>query len=239
MIVSAELPPLPARLRLIAWCTAPVLPAALGSLLAWPGWAVALVIVLVAFLVGILRSTPANGRKSAAKPGWRRLLGLVLYTAVFVCTVATFHAARLTVLDLAGRPTTVEVDYVETNQRTFRGGRTDTYYCFHLRRPDGSPVTGSICRDGRDYSRGVPLQVLAEPTGLVAPETPDAVARAVLPRSIALGAFVVICLAALSGGGPAGPQRPPVPPGRYGRWRPSPPRPRRTRGSRPRKGGRR
>jgi hypothetical protein len=237
VIVIAELPPLPARLRLIAWRSAPVLPAAVGSILAWPGWAVTLVIIIVAIVVTFLRSD--NGRNSARKSGWGRFLGFVLYTAVLVCTVATFFGARLTVLDLAGRPTMVEVDYVETNQRTLSGGRTDSYYCFHLRRPDGSPVTGSICRDGREYARGVPIEVLADPTGLVAPETPDTVAGVAWPRSIALGAFVVLCLAALFGGGPAAPPRPLVPPGRYGRWRPSPPRPRRTRGSRPRKGGRR
>lgn len=212
---------------MIGLCSAPILFAAVGSLLGWPGWVVTLVILVAGVVHGFVvspRDHDGQTMRTAAK--WRTL---ALYSAAFVCAVATFFGARLTVLDLAGRPVLADVDYVDRNETIHRGGRVTVTYCFHLRHPDGSSMTGSICRDGRDFARGTPVEVLTEPTGLVAPETPERVAAVTWPRNIALGSFAVMVLAGLLGGGVATPEPPLVPPGRYGRWNPSPPKPRRTR----------
>lgn len=218
---------LSSRLRVIAFCSVPILFAAVGSLFGWPGWFVVLVIA-VAGLIAEFVVQPRNhdGRTMERASRWRTL---VLYSAAFVCAMATFFGARLTVLDLAGRSTVADIDYMEREEETHRGGRVEVTYCYHLRHLDGSSMTGRICRDGRDFDRGEPLEVLTDPTGLVAPETPDRVAGVAWPRNIALGSFAVMILAALSGGGISTPAPQPVPPGRYGRWKPSPPKPRRDR----------
>jgi hypothetical protein len=237
-IVRAEMPSVAARLRLIGWYSAPVLLAVVGSLLDWPGWVVGFLIVGVLTVIGVVRPTP---KKSAEKPPLRRFFGFTLWVAGLVCVVATFHAARLTVLDLVGRPAVVTIDHMEMDRTIRRSGRVKIDHCYHLKRSDGGWVTGSLCRETLEYNRGQTVAVLADPTGLVAPETAEEVAGVTWPRNIALGAFAVMVVSALLGGGPAAPERPLVPAGRYPRWRPSPPRPQnrpRLR-RRPRKGRRR
>ncbi|MEU4161566.1 hypothetical protein [Actinoplanes sp. NPDC026670] len=217
---------LSSRLRVIAFCSVPILFAAVGSLLGWPGWVVVFVIIVVGVVLGFVVKSRHSGQAVETTAKWRTL---VLYSAAFVCTVATFHGARLTALDLAGRTTLADIDHLERKQSTRRSGRIEITYCYHLRHPDGASMNGSLCRDGRDFARGEPIEVLTDPTGLVAPETPDRVAGVAWPRNIALGSFAVMILAALSGGGIPTPEKPLVPPGRYGRWNPSPPKPRRDR----------
>lgn len=218
------MPPVAARLRLIGKYLAPVLLAAAGSVLDWPGWVVGFLIIIAMIVYGAVR--PTRTGKTLPKPPLRRFLGFVLWTSAFVSVVATFHAARLTVLDLAGSPATATIDYMEMDRTIHRGGRVEIDYCYHLKRSDGGWVSGSLCRDAQEYSRGQTVAVLADPTGLVAPETPASVATVALFRNTALITYALIILAALLGGGPAAPERPLVPrQTRYPRWRPSPPRP--------------
>jgi hypothetical protein len=242
VIVSVEMPPLPDRLRLVVWHSAPGLAAAVGSLRAWPAQWVLLGIVAGGVLAAAVQATRAKPAGKPAKKSWTRAaLGVVLFGASAVFAFGSLTGARLIVLDLVGRPTAAHIGDVDEEKTPTRRIYDKTDYCYDLLRPDGSSFTGRICRDAREYSEGEIVEVLAEPTGLIAPETTAEVTGSIWLRAITLGAFALMCLAGLFGGGLAPAERPLVPSGRYPAWRTLPPQPERRHRPRrqPRKGRRR
>jgi hypothetical protein len=152
------------------------------------------------------------------------VVAVALPLAVAVFGVAGFFAARLVALDLWGEPESVRVDSVERDHRV-RGDEQVSESCYRLTRPDGTPVIGRICRDNDEFATRATITVLADPAGLVAPETPDRVAglRLTLPRGLALGAFAVIVVTGLTSGGTT---RRPASPARRARTTARPPTPR-------------
>ncbi|WP_143133709.1 hypothetical protein [Actinoplanes philippinensis] len=223
--MRASMPPLAARLRLIGWCLAPGLAATVGSFRDWPPFWVCFGIVGAAFVVAVARQKPGvRTGKPAEKGPLRDALGLVLVMATIVFAFAALNSAREGVLGLVGRPATAYIGARDVVSTPTRSNRDRVEYCYHLVRADGSAMAGRICRTDRAYTRGEAVEVLTEPTGVIAPETPAAVDAAALTRNVGVVAFAAICAAALLGGGPAAPEPPLVPPGRYPRWRPGPPR---------------
>jgi hypothetical protein len=215
--------------------------AAIASVRAWSGWLVVLLLAVALLVYSLLR--PSRPRPAGARPLGSVLLAGVVPLAVVVFAVASFFAARLVVLDLWGAPGTVRVDSVERSDRT-RGDERISEFCYRLSRPDGTSVTGRICRDTDEFRTGAPITVLIEPTGLVAPETPERASglRLSLSRGLALAAFAVIVAGGFVTGGfvTGGATRRPTLPARRGRTatRPSAPR-RRTGTSRRRPAARR
>ncbi|WP_433797297.1 hypothetical protein [Actinoplanes sp. CA-252034] len=221
--MRAEIPPLADRLRLIAWCSAPGLAAAVGSFRAWPLRWVCLGIVVGVFLVAVARQRPGRpAGKPAEKGPLRDALGFLLFLASIVFAFVALNVARPGVLGLVGRPDVAYIGARDAEKVPTRSSREKIEYCYHLLRADGSEMTGRVCRDDRSYDRGEAVEVMIEPTGLIAPETRAEVVESAWIANIGVGAFAVICVAALLGGGPAAPERSLIPPGRYPVWRPGP-----------------
>jgi hypothetical protein len=189
------------RLAHIGLFLTPGIFAAVASVRAWSVWLVVLLVAVALLVYSLVK--PSRPRPAGARSRGGALMTAVVPLAVVVFGVASFFSARLVALDLWGVPETVRVDSVERSHRA-RGDERVSDYCYHLSRA-GQPVTGKICRDTEEFAAGAPITVLIEPSGLVAPETPDRVAglRLALPRGLALGAFVVIVVAGFLTGGTA------------------------------------
>ncbi|MEU4626781.1 hypothetical protein AB0G04_43215 [Actinoplanes sp. NPDC023801] len=211
------------RLAYIGLLLTPGILAAVAAVRAWSGWLVVLLVAVALLVYSLLR--PARTRPAGTRPLRTVLATGAVPIAVVVFGVASFFSARLVALDLWGEPQTVRVDGVERSDRA-RGDKQNSEFCYRLSRPGGEPVLGRICRTADEYAVGSRIEVLAEPTGLVAPETPDRVAglRLALPRGLALGAFAVIVVAGAATGGNA---RRPASPTRRARTTARPPAPRR------------
>ncbi|MGW9196698.1 hypothetical protein [Micromonospora chersina] len=105
--------------------------------------------------------------------------------AFFLWTFAMTEAPRLTVLALWGDPVVARV----VDDDVIHQYRSDMH-CYSLQRGDGTPLFGSICRQEDDFAVGERLTVLVDPSGLIAPETPDEVADARIFQILGLVSFV-------------------------------------------------
>ncbi|WP_146169322.1 hypothetical protein [Actinoplanes italicus] len=219
------------RLAYTALFLTPGIFAAVASVRAWSVWLVALLVAVALLIYSLVR--PSQARPAAGRSRWSAVVAVALPLAVAVFGVAGFFAARLVALDLWGEPETVRVDSVERAHRV-RGDEQVSESCYRLTHPDGTPVTGRICRDTDEFATGATITVLADPAGWVAPETPDRVSglRLALPRGLALGAFAVIVVAGLTTGGTT---RRSAPPARRGRTPTGPAAPRRRTATPPRR----
>lgn len=147
--------------------------AGLANLFAWSEDVpiVAMVIAVVAASVLVLDRRVWSEASLAV-----RAVVIAAFLASFFWMVAMYTAPRLTVLALRGEQVTATVvDHDVTHHRTRSGGYD--VHCYRLQRGDGTRLYGKICRDwGDEFTVDETLTVVTDPSGVIAPETPDEVA---------------------------------------------------------------
>ncbi|MEU4564913.1 hypothetical protein AB0F72_41590 [Actinoplanes sp. NPDC023936] len=179
------------RLTLFACLLAPSVVAAIGSLRSWQWWNL---LVFLAVGLGLAAVFVRGFTGPAARETFvQRAAGVALLVAAFVLGVSASAGTRLTVLEWWGRPTTVTVQDVRV-KHDVRRDRSVFEFCFRVARLDGSPVFGDFCRSGREWREGMRMEVLLEPTGFVAPETPEEVSMAGTWRTVGLVSIAVMGL---------------------------------------------
>lgn len=203
------------RLSLVACFTVPGVIAALADLFAWPDDLPIVALVIAVVVAGVLVWPNRVWREASLAV---KAVALAAFIASFFWAIAMFQAPRLTVLALHGEPVVATVVDHDVTHHSTRSGGYDVH-CYSLQRTDGTPLFGDICRDWDDeFAVGERLTVLADPSGLIAPETPDEVADARFWQIFGLVSLVMtLALCWVSGGLAVGsghlvPRRLPRPP---------------------------
>lgn len=201
-----------ARLSLIACLTAPGVIAALADLIGLSDWVPLIALGIAAVVASKLVWTQSMW--SAASFAIKTLAVATLMASLF-WLIAMMQAPRVTVLAVRGEPVVARIVGHDVIHYPSRSGGNDDH-CYTLQRTDSTPIFGGICRDSDRLSVGDTIIVLVDPSGLIAPETPDEVADARFWQILALVslvATVVLCwvsggLAAPTDNGRLFPQRP-------------------------------
>ncbi|MFU8855053.1 hypothetical protein ACNAW0_29420 [Micromonospora sp. SL1-18] len=171
--------------------------AALADLFAWSEALPMVALVIAVVVAGVLVWNSVWREASLAV----KAVALATFLASFFWAIAMFQAPRLTVLALHGEPVVATVVDHDVTHYSTRSGGFDVH-CYSLQRGDGTPLFGDICRDWDDeFAVGERLTVLADPSGLIAPETPDEVADARFWQIFGLVSLVAtLALCWVSGG---------------------------------------
>ncbi|SCL14960.1 hypothetical protein GA0070624_0574 [Micromonospora rhizosphaerae] len=181
------------RLSLIACFTAAGAVAALADLFAWEE---SLPIVAFVIAVVVAGALVLDQRVWSAASLRVKAAAMAAFVASFFWLIAMMYAPRLTVLALRGEPVVASVVDHDVTHYSSRSGGYDVH-CYSLQRTDGSPIFGDICRHSDDeIIEGETISVLVDPSGLIAPETPDEVADArfwQIPGLVSLVATLVLC----------------------------------------------
>jgi hypothetical protein len=158
------------RATLITCFVAPGVITAIGDVSAWPQW-----LTLLGWPVAmIVASHLVWTRWNAASVEFKGF-ALALCLASLFWTIAMLLAFRSTLLAVVGVSVDASVVDQDITRVPSRSGGYDLY-CYSLQRIDGSSISGRICRYWAEFGVGDTMQVLVDPTGLVAPETPEGVA---------------------------------------------------------------
>lgn len=180
------------RLTLIACYTAPGGVAALTDLFAWSEWLPVLSSVIAVIVASQLVLT--GGAWQAASLVLKAV-AVAAFVASLFWMITMMFAPRLTVLAVRGEPVVATVVHHEASRFLDRGS-SDDEHCYRLQRTDGSPIFGDICRGLDEFAVGDTVTVLVDPSGLIAPETPDEVADArfwQIPALVSLLAMLALC----------------------------------------------
>ncbi|MGR6318806.1 hypothetical protein Q2K19_31970 [Micromonospora soli] len=173
--------------------------AALADLFAWSEELpmVALVIAMVVASVLVWNSVWSEASLAV------KAVAMAAFVASFFWVLTMMEAPRLTVLALHGEPVVATVVDHDVAHYSTRSGGFDVH-CYSLRLSDGTPLFGDICRHWDDeFAVGETLTVLVDPSGLIAPETPDEVADARIWQILGLvGLVATLALCWVSGGPP-------------------------------------
>ncbi|PWU44965.1 hypothetical protein DLJ46_23250 [Micromonospora globispora] len=172
--------------------------AALADLFAWPEELPLVAMAIAVVVAGVLVWPNRVWREASLAV---KAVALAAFLTSFFWAIAMFQAPRLTVLALHGEPVVATVVDHNVTHHTTRSGGYDVH-CYRLQRTDGTPLFGDICRDWDDeFAVGERLTVLADPSGLIAPETPDEVADARFWQISGLVSLVItLALCWVSGG---------------------------------------
>jgi hypothetical protein len=169
-----------------------LMPAVLGavsSLRGWqpPFWFLVAGVAAAAGLVKVFAPAVDPDRV----PWWAGFLSAAMVLSAVTLGVAMAGGARLIVLQARGETTVVRVSG-EDMDVTERRGRVDEDFCYAFTRLDGSAVSGTICREGREFYLSRTMTIVLDPGGFSGPETPEAVAKAGLWRWLAVGSLLAL-----------------------------------------------
>lgn len=171
--------------------------AALADLFAWPEDLPLVALVIAVVVAGVLVWNSVWREASLAV----KAVALAALVASFFWVITMMEAPRLTVLALRGEPVVATVVDHDVTHHSTRSGGYDVH-CYSLRRSDGTPLFGDICQHwDEELAVGETLTVLVDPSGLIAPETPDEVADARSLQILGLVSLVAtLALCWVSGG---------------------------------------
>ncbi|PWU44972.1 hypothetical protein DLJ46_23295 [Micromonospora globispora] len=175
----------------------PGLIAALASLIALPDWVPLAAVVVAALVVSQLVWTRGMWRAASFAV---KTLTVATFLASTFWMMAMTQAPRTTVLALRGKPVVATIVKHDITHYPGRSGGYDEH-CYRLERTDSTPVFGRICRDSDEFTVGDRITLLVDPSGLIAPETPDEVAYARSWQIMGLVSLVAtLALCWISGG---------------------------------------
>ncbi|MGY0007647.1 hypothetical protein [Micromonospora sp. I033] len=180
------------RLSLIACFTAPGGVAAVTDLFAWSEWLPVISSVIALLVASQLVLTVGVWEAASLVV---KAAAMAAFVASLFLMIAMMFAPRLTVLAVRGEPVAATVVDHDASRFLDRGS-SDDEHCYRLQRTDGSPIFGEICRSLEDFAVGDRMTVLVDPSGLIAPETPDEVADArfwQIPALVSLLATLALC----------------------------------------------
>ncbi|MGW4154522.1 hypothetical protein ACWEDF_15365 [Micromonospora chersina] len=174
--------------------------AALANLFAWSEDLPMVALVIAVVVAGVLVWNSVWREASLAV----KAVALAAFVASFFWVFTMMEVPRLAVLALRGEPVVATVVDHDVTHYSTRSGGFDVH-CYSLQRSDGAPLFGDICRHwDEELAVGETLNVLVDPSGLIAPETPDEVADARIWQALGLVSLVAtLALCWVSGGLPS------------------------------------